>query len=200
MHAGVTHPNTAAWARSTRTWPSDMWPVWAQVSAPLYIHGSSVISCTPTQPAGSYDLLGQRRDHECLNLFIQSNWMAQYLTFSHRSLIAKLCHTTPGSSEQCGECRTQPDWLFNEPLDSLNPQPPLHGLALTSFLDCNTRHVECSTRCVPRLGTQPNKNHNNCNNDSYTCRGTEWKLQRRYKPNERDEPGEVSYLSEFTDT
>lgn len=74
------------------------------------------------------------------------------LHFLTWSLSAKLCHTTPGSSEQCGECRTQPDWLFNEPLDSLNPQPPLHGLALTSFLDCNTRHVECSTCCVPRLG------------------------------------------------
>lgn len=29
----------------------------------------------------------------------------------------------------------------------------MHGLALTNFLDCNTRHIECSTRCVPSLGT-----------------------------------------------
>lgn len=48
----------------------------------------------------------------------------------------------------------------------------MHGLALTNFLDCNTRHVECSTCCVLR-NTRPKQRHNN----SETCRGTEWKTR-----------------------
>lgn len=29
----------------------------------------------------------------------------------------------------------------------------MHGLTLTNFLDCNTRHIECSTCCALSLGT-----------------------------------------------
>lgn len=119
-----------------------------------------------------------------------------------------------GSAEQCGECRTWTDWLFNEPLKSLIPWPLLplwaertgrdtpelmHGLALTKFLDCNTRHVECSTCYVPSFQA---KNHNcNNNNNNETCRNTERKQWHRYKPNKRNRPGDVSLnLSEFTGT
>lgn len=107
------------------------------------------------------------------------------------SVIAKLCHTTSGGAQQRSECRTQSDGLFNEPLDSLNPQPPLHGLALTNFLDCNTRHVECSTCCVPRLGTRSPTNITN------SCRGTEWKLWHRHKQSQTDKQGKylIIYLN-----
>lgn len=45
----------------------------------------------------------------------------------------------------------------------------MHGLALTNFLDCNTRHFECSTCFVSSLETQPNK-PNSCNNNNNETR------------------------------
>lgn len=100
------------------------------------------------------------REHECLKLFIQSNWTAQNRAFSHpMPHCGALSRHTPGRPARAALSNVANAWrsldrLLNEPLDSRRDTPePMHGLALTNFLDCNTRHVECSTCCVPSVGT-----------------------------------------------
>lgn len=172
VRAAVLKPQTVQHdPGSTGPDHQNLWPVWAQVSAFIYT--------LPTLPtvhlwysAHPYSLqevmtcqdLGQKP--ECLKLFIQSNWTAQYLTFLTWCLVAELRHATPGRSEPRGACGTRSDWLFSKPLDSLNPRPPLHGLAFTNCLDCNTRRAECSKAVFWAVGTH--NPTNNCNNNE-TC-------------------------------
>lgn len=72
-------------------------------------------------------------------------------------LIVELCHTTPGSTEQCGTCRTA--GLSLTGCSKSHSIAWIHGLHcmvlhLQTCLDCNTGHTECSTCCVPRLGAR----------------------------------------------
>lgn len=87
MHAGVTHPSTAAW--TNWTWPPDLWPVWAQVSAPWHTLPTLPL-CTcdpPAQPHRPREVMtchDTGRQHECLKLFIQrAYWTAPSLAFPH---------------------------------------------------------------------------------------------------------------------
>lgn len=116
-------------------------------------HCSPVISHTSAQPAGSYDLSGQGMGTWMCCLY-RVTGQSQYLTFysPDASLWRSVAPHMAALSNVANAGRSL-DWLFDEWLDSLNPWPPLHGLALTNFLDCNTRHVECSTCCVLSLGT-----------------------------------------------
>lgn len=168
MPAGVTHPNTAAWTRSNWTWPPDLWPVWAQVSAPLYTftvhlwHPAHILQEVMT----CHD---KGREHECLKLFIQSIWTAHNLTFSHlMPHCGALSHHMVGWQVQAAPSNVANAWcsptgcslshsiawiLWAEREPDGTRLELMHGLALTNFLDCNTRDTECSTCCVPSLGT-----------------------------------------------
>lgn len=163
--------------RFYQTWPSDLWPVWAQASAP-FIHFTNsptvqpMISCTPKQPAGSYDLSGQGTETWMFWSYLyRVTGQPSLLHFLTWCLIAELLSHHAWrhwAMWRMQDCRTRSDRLIRRPLDILNPRPPLHGLAFTNFIDCNTRHVECSTCCVPGLGT-----HN-----PTTPQQQQWNMQR----------------------
>lgn len=106
------------------------------------------------------------------------------------------------STEQCcARTETQFEQLcVDKPLDQLpDVGAPCMVLHLQTVQIVNTRHVECSTRCVLSLGTHNPTNTTNCKYNE-TCRGTERKLQHKYKWDKSHKAGEVSYLSEFTGT
>lgn len=188
----VTHPG------STGPDPPDLWPVWAQVSAPLYTftYSATVHLWYPAHPHSLQEVMTcQEKGHECLKLFITGQ--LRILHFLTWCLIAELCH----AARLNGRCGAAPSNVARRSLTGCSASrsiawihflswerarrdtPELtHGLALTNFLDCNTRHVECSTRCVPSLGTH----NSNCSNNNETHRGTESKWWRRYKLNKRN--------------
>lgn len=128
MHAAVTNV-TAAWARSTWTWSCDLWPVWVRVSAPFkhYTNSPAVHLKYPAH------LSGQGTETWMFEVIYTEQLDSRVSHFLTWCLIVELCHTTPGSTEQCGACRTESNWLFKKPLNSLNPWPPLHGLAFTNL-------------------------------------------------------------------
>lgn len=134
-------------------------------------------------------------------------------------LIAELCHTTwlGGTYRRRGAmwrmhdavltgCSTSRSiaWTHGlrchfEPRERArrDTPEPMHGLAFTNFQDCNTRHVECSTCCVPSSGTH------DPTNTTTTATATTMKHAEVLKGNydTHTKPGEVSrYLSEFTGT
>lgn len=72
----------------------------------------------------------------------------------------------------------------------------MHGLALTNFLDCNTRHVECSTCCALSVGAHTPTN--TATTAKTTMKHAEV-LNGHYDSDTNQ--GEISlYLSEFTGT
>lgn len=109
----------------------------------------------PAQSAGSYDLSGEL-GHECLKLLIQSNCTAQNLTFSH---LMPHCRALPhhmvvwqvqealGNVANLIGCSMSRSiaWIHSRLRESQARHTGANGLTLTNFLDCNTRHIECST-------------------------------------------------------
>lgn len=125
MHAGVTHPNIAAWTRSNWTWPPDLWPVWAPSLSTFYTlyllsHCSPVITCRKLWPVRKrdvnvwsylYKVTGQLRNVHFLT------WLPHCGAPSHR-MVGPQVQAALGN---VAKCMTQSDWLFNELLDSSNP-------------------------------------------------------------------------------
>ena len=86
-------------------------------------------------------------------IYTQSNWTAQNRTFSH--LIASLQSSVTRRAMWRMHDAVLTGCSMSRARERARRDTPelMHGLALTNFLDCNTRHVECSTCCVPSSGT-----------------------------------------------
>lgn len=131
MHAGVIHPNTAAW--TNWTWPPDLWPVWAPPSLSTFIHFTDPARCSPViscTPRNLWPVTTRDGNMNVLKLFIQSNWTAQNLTFSHPIASLRSSVTPRGQARQCGQRMTQSWPAVQQATRSLKKCPSLPLLSL----------------------------------------------------------------------
>lgn len=164
MHAGVTslHNSMNQICGLSEPKPQHLYT--------LHLLSHCLKSCkhTHTHSAGSYDLSRQRTGTWMLFISRQLR-ILHSLTWC---LIAELGRTMCFLTSRCeraapsdavnaqhGTSRSNaptrwPALIVSQARGVSELELKTHGLALTNFLDCNTRHIECSTRCVLSLGTQ----------------------------------------------
>lgn len=143
----------------------DLWPGWAPSLSKLHTLYQHLTQCSPvTSCTPPHSVQGARTcQDQRWGLGGGRTWM--FWSYLYRVTGQPSIFTFSHPMPHCGGLshHTRQHWAMwpmqswpaalNEQLHSLNSRPPLHGLALTNFLDCNTRHVECSTCCVPSSGT-----------------------------------------------